>query len=106
MEIDIHLTSPDLAQDAMSVFYSVVQESHDAVIITDQSGLVLFWNKAACRMFEFDVQDAIGKDFHDLICPEHLRDQAKNQYCDLFKVLARQIPVWLVKQSHYRPFVN
>lgn len=72
-----HLHTPDLKIEAGTVFFSVVQESHDAVIISDQSGFVLFWNKAACRMFEFEVAEAVGKDFHDLICPEALRDQAK-----------------------------
>lgn len=61
-----------------SVFYSVFQKSHDAVIISDESSLVVFWNDAAETMFEYSQREAVGCDFHDLICPESLRDKAKD----------------------------
>ncbi|MBU1311142.1 MAG: PAS domain-containing protein, partial [Gammaproteobacteria bacterium] len=64
----------ELAPD--DVFLSVVQHSHDAVVISDASCVVLFWNNAAVKMFGYEPDEALGREFHDLICPEHLREQA------------------------------
>ncbi len=60
------------------VFFSIVEQSHDAVIISDGSSRVVYWNDAAEGMFGFSANEMYGKDFHDFICPEYLRAKAKS----------------------------
>ncbi len=60
------------------VFFSIVEQSQDAVIISDSSSLVLYWNAAATEIFGYAPNEMRGKDFHDFICPEHLRPKAKS----------------------------
>lgn len=44
----------------------------DAIIATDHSGVVNFWNPGAERIFGFSADEAIGQSL-DLIIPENLR---------------------------------
>ncbi|MFC1892112.1 PAS domain S-box protein, partial [Thermodesulfobacteriota bacterium] len=50
--------------------------SHDAVIMINGQGEVLFWNSAAERMFGYTLQEAMGARMHDLFVPEEIRDAA------------------------------
>ena len=51
---------------------AVLGTQSDAIIATDQSGVVNFWNPGAERIFGFSADEAIGHSL-DLIIPENLR---------------------------------
>lgn len=51
---------------------AVMTSSSDAIIATDQEGLITFWNPGAERIFGFSKADAVGSSL-DLIIPERLR---------------------------------
>lgn len=53
-------------------FDAFVRVAGDAIIATDQDGVIVFWNPAAEEMFGFVAEDALGKSL-DLIIPEHFR---------------------------------
>ncbi len=42
-------------------FRAVAQSSHDAIIIADQSGTILFWNKGAKDIFGYESEDTVGQ---------------------------------------------
>jgi len=44
----------------------------DAIIATDRSGIISFWNPGAERIFRCPAADALGKSL-DIIIPENLR---------------------------------
>lgn len=46
----------------------------DAIIATDHSGVIDFWNPGAERIFGFSADEAVGHSL-DLIIPENLRDR-------------------------------
>lgn len=46
--------------------------SPDAILISDRSGVVRYWNAGAERIFGFSASEALGKSM-DLIIPERLR---------------------------------
>jgi PAS domain S-box-containing protein len=50
----------------------ILDGSPDAILICDRSGIVLYWNAAAERVFGFDRTEALGASM-DLIIPERLR---------------------------------
>lgn len=50
--------------------------SHDAVIMINGQGEVMFWNSAATRMFEFTAEEAMGQNMHHLFVPEEIREKA------------------------------
>ncbi|MEO3679042.1 sensor domain-containing diguanylate cyclase [Rheinheimera fenheensis] len=61
-----------------AVLKQILHQAHDAIIITDETSLVIFWNKAAEQLFEYRADEISGKDFHDLICPADIRERAKS----------------------------
>ena len=46
----------------------------DAIVVSDEDGVIRFWNPAAERLFGFSQADALGNSL-DLIIPERLRER-------------------------------
>lgn len=53
-------------------FRAVAQSSHDAIIIGDQSGTILFWNKGAKEIFGYESEETVGQPL-TLLMPERYR---------------------------------
>lgn len=51
---------------------AVLTTASDAIIATDRSGMITFWNPGASRIFGFSANDAMGRSL-DLIIPENLK---------------------------------
>ena len=51
----------------------------DAVVMSDVSGVIFYWNPAAERIFGFTQAEALGKSL-DLIIPERLRKRHNDGY--------------------------
>lgn len=51
---------------------ALLNSASDAIIATDRSGMVTFWNPGAVRIFGFSSMEAIGQSL-DFIIPENLR---------------------------------
>jgi PAS domain S-box-containing protein len=60
------LPFPDLAQE-------LINQSPDAIVFADISGIIRVWNSAAERVFGFPESDAVGASL-DIIIPESLRE--------------------------------
>ncbi|HEX9078412.1 MAG TPA: PAS domain S-box protein [Desulfuromonadaceae bacterium] len=58
---------------------AIVEESNDAVMFSDRSGIIRLWNRGAERMFGFSAQEALGQSL-DLIIPENLRQRHWDGY--------------------------
>ncbi|MBF0622301.1 MAG: PAS domain S-box protein [Magnetococcales bacterium] len=41
-------------------FRNISASANDAIILVDSSGVIVFWNQAACKLFEFAEADALG----------------------------------------------
>ena len=50
----------------------ILDGSPDAILVSDSSGIVRYWNAGAERIFGFSAAEALGKSL-DLIIPERLR---------------------------------
>jgi len=50
----------------------IVEESSDAIMFSDQEGIIRLWNRGAERMFGYTAAEALGQSL-DLIIPENLR---------------------------------
>ena len=51
---------------------AILATASDAIIATDHSGIISFWNPGAARIFGFTPVEAIGRSL-DLIIPHHLQ---------------------------------
>ena len=50
-----------------NLFSSIIETTPDAVISIDERGRILFWNRAAERMFGYSAKDMIQKDLKQLM---------------------------------------
>jgi len=50
----------------------LVNDSPDAILVSDREGIIIFWNTGAEQMFGHSSADAVGQSL-DLIIPENLR---------------------------------
>ncbi|WP_342349479.1 sigma 54-interacting transcriptional regulator [uncultured Nitrospira sp.] len=53
-------------------FRAVAQSSHDAIIIADQSGTILFWNKGAKDIFGYESEETVGQPL-TMLMPDRYR---------------------------------
>jgi PAS domain S-box-containing protein len=51
----------------------VVQSAQDAIIVTDGTGTIISWNRAACTIFGYEEQEVIGRSLC-LLMPERYRE--------------------------------
>ncbi len=54
-------------------FQRIAEQTHDAVMIVDEEGLVLFWNKSAERLLGYTDADLLGKPIPIFNDPEFLK---------------------------------
>lgn len=57
----------------------LMQGLADAVVIADPAGTIVFWNRAATRLFGWSDDEAVGSSL-DLIIPERLRTRHWDGY--------------------------
>lgn len=54
---------------------SIVESTADCIVAMDLSGTVIQWNHSATQLYKYSDQEAIGKNFYDLVVPqEHLAE--------------------------------
>jgi PAS domain S-box-containing protein len=57
-------------QEAEANYKALVETASDAIVSMDSGGRVLLWNRAAERLFEYGMKDAIGLPLKELIFPD------------------------------------
>ena len=71
-------------RENIEMFKSVVEHARDAIIMIDDDGKVIFWNKCAEEMFGYKAEEIIGKDIHLLCAPKRYYDSYRRGF-DLFR---------------------
>lgn len=54
---------------------ALVDAAQDGVVMLDQDGNVTLWNQAATRIFGYAAEEILGRNLHEFVIPEELRDQ-------------------------------
>ncbi len=57
---------------------TITDSAADAIIQIDAMGRVVFWNKAAEKIFEYTAEEIAGKELSDFIVPEEHMDKHRN----------------------------
>lgn len=71
-------------RENIEIFKSLAEHAKDAIIMIDNDGRVIFWNKQAEKIFGYKAEEIIGKDIHLLCAPKRYHDDYRRGF-DLFR---------------------
>ena len=61
-------------QESEERFRAMSDSAQDAIIMIDSTGKITVWNKSAERIFGFTATEALGRNLHQLIVPDHYHE--------------------------------
>lgn len=70
----------DALKESEARLNKLVAAAQDAIVMMDPNGNISMWNESAERIFGHSLQDAIGKNLHDLIAPKRFHEQHQKAY--------------------------
>ena len=59
------------AEDALRRQANLLDQTHDAIIVWELQGKIIFWNRGAEKLYGFMRDEAIGRPTHELLQTEH-----------------------------------
>src|SRR3990170_1208445 len=62
----------------------IVESSPDAIVFSDQDGIIRLWNAGAEALFGYSAQEAVGRSL-DIIVPEKMRERHWEGYFRVMK---------------------
>ncbi len=71
-------------------FRAMSASAQDAIIMTDDTGRISFWNEAAERIFGYSHQDAVSKEAHMLLAPQRYHEAYRRVFAG--SITANQEP--------------
>jgi PAS domain S-box-containing protein len=95
-------------RDSERRFRGILESALDAIVTSDENGVIVEFNPAAEALFGIPRQRAIGARFRDLIIPERLRAQhdagmARYLVTGATRILNRRIEVTAMRGEHEFP---
>ncbi len=70
----------DALRESEDKFYSISALANEAIIVMDNDGNISFWNKAAERLFGYQVQECLGREAHRIFLPERFYEDYKTGF--------------------------
>jgi len=64
---------------------NITSSAQDAIIVLDNDGTVVFWNRSAEKIFGFAVEEITGKNFYDIIVPAEYHEAYRKGFSRLQK---------------------
>jgi len=84
MDISERKRTEEALRVSEAMFRSISTAAQDAVIMTDDSGCISFWNHAASRVFGYTHQEALGGNIHTLLAPKRHRHGHRDVFMQFF----------------------
>jgi PAS domain S-box-containing protein len=73
-EIDGRKQAEELLQESENKFKGIATAAHNAIILMDNDGNIIYWNDAAERIFGYSGQEVLNRKLHSIIVPEKYVD--------------------------------
>ncbi|MBS3809764.1 MAG: diguanylate cyclase, partial [Desulfobacterales bacterium] len=62
-------------KDSEARFRAIADLAHDAIIMADQNGNIIYWNQAAGKIFGYKAGEVMEKNLHELLAPERFKEE-------------------------------
>ncbi len=71
LETNNDITERRRADEVVRRQATLLDQTHDAILVWELPGTILFWNRAAEELYGFSRNEAIGRSSHELLHTEH-----------------------------------
>lgn len=71
-------------RESLDIFHPVATYTKDAIIMIDDEGRVIFWNKGAESMFGYTAEEMAGRDIHMICAPQRYLEMYRKGF-EVFK---------------------
>jgi PAS domain S-box-containing protein len=71
LETNNDITDRKLADEVLRRQASLLEQTHDAIIVCEAPRTIIFWNRGAEQLYGFSKEAAIGRASHELLHTEH-----------------------------------
>jgi PAS domain S-box-containing protein len=71
LELNNDITDRKRTEEALRRQANLLEQTHDAIIVWELPGKIIFWNRAAEQLYGFSREEAIGRPSHELLRTEH-----------------------------------
>jgi|GEM_PF-1390656 len=72
-------------KESETKFKAITRSAQDAIILIDDNGNIIFWNKAAENIFQYKESEALGQHMHSLISPSKYHKIQKEKFPEFVK---------------------
>lgn len=69
-----------ILRESEEKFRQISATAQDGILMMDSAGRIVFWNRAAERIFGYTTEETLGKDLHALIVPERFRSAFSEKF--------------------------
>ena len=66
-------------------FRAITSSAQDAIILINEKGNIIFWNKAAEKKFQYKENEVLGKNLHTLITPKKYIEKHNSAFSKFIK---------------------
>ncbi len=67
-------------KESEAKFRAISSSAHDAIVMVDDEGNIVFWNEAAEKIFGYTSEEVCGKNFHRIFAPDRYRDAHRSAF--------------------------
>ena len=71
LETNNDITERKQAEEALRRQANLLEQTHDAILVWELPGTIIYWNHGAEQLYGFSSQEAIGRLGHELLGTEH-----------------------------------
>jgi PAS domain S-box-containing protein len=94
LETNNDVTERRQAEEGVRRQASLLEQTHDAILVWRVPGTIVYWNRGAERLYGFSRAEAIGRNSHDLLRTEHAMPAER------FETLMERDGAWTGELTH------
>lgn len=61
-------------REQLELTRTITDSAEDAIVMIDDRGRIIYWNRAATEIFGWEYDEAMGRDLHRLLAPDRFRE--------------------------------
>ncbi len=77
------ITERNESEQQLAEQAALIDQAHDAILVRDTSGNIVFWSKGAERLYGWTREETLGRSYGDLLHPDLAKFEIAQRFVDL-----------------------